>query len=103
MNKRVFTLLSIAFAWLYTATAQESILTEPLPQKWPDEEELFLPTTANDDKWWHIFCDPRLDSLIVETTEGNFDLIATIENIRIAKAQWRQSQALMLPSLDIDA
>ena len=103
MNKRVFTLLSIAFTALSTATAQENILAEPLPQEWPDEEELFLPITTDDDRWWQTFCDPRLDSLIAEAAKGNFDLIAAIENIRSAKAQWRQAQALMLPSLDIDA
>ena len=78
MNKRVFTLLSIAFTALSTATAQENILAEPLPQEWPDEEELFLPITTDDDRWWQTFCDPRLDSLIAEAAKGNFDLILRV-------------------------
>ena len=100
MKKRTFTLLCAVLIAAAT-TAQEKYLTEELPEEW-NAEDYFDPTMPDDNAWWHIFEDERLDSLIDEAGKRNFSLTAAIENIRIAKAQWRQAQGLMLPTLDLN-
>ena len=99
MKKRAFTLLC-AVLLAAAATAQEKYLAEELPEEW-SAEDYFDSSAPDDNAWWHIFEDERLDSLIDEAGKRNFSLTAAIENIRIAKAQWRQAQALMLPTVDL--
>ena len=82
MKKRTFTLLCTVLIAAAT-TAQEKYLTEELPEEW-NAEDYFDPTMPDDNAWWHIFEDERLDSLIDEAGKRNFSLTAAIENIRIA-------------------
>lgn len=102
MGKRTFTLLSATLFTFIPAAAQQSDLVETMPTRWTVDEN-FEPTAPPDDAWWHIFGDTQLDSLIAEASRHNFSLAEALDNIRIAKAQWRQAQSLMLPSIDLDA
>lgn len=101
MKKRAYTLLCAVLLAAAT-TAQEKYLAEELPEEW-SAEDYFDSSAPDDNAWWHIFGDERLDSLIDEAGKRNFTVTAAIENIRTAKAQWRQAQALMLPSVDINS
>lgn len=102
MEKRALTLLSATLLALTTASAQQRDFIETVPDSWAIEDN-FASMAPPDDAWWHIFGDARLDSLIAEASRHNFSIVEAIDNIRIAKAQWRQAQALMLPSISLDA
>lgn len=78
----------------------EGYLSGPLPQGWNDGE-FFEQALPPDDYWWRNFEDTVLDSLIVIAREGNYSVLAAMENVRKARAAWRVSQAGMMPSLDI--
>ena len=102
MEKRALTLLSATLLALTTASAQQRDFIDTVPDSWAIEDN-FASMAPPDDAWWHIFGDARLDSLIAEASRYNFSIVEAIDNIRIAKAQWRQAQALMLPSISLDA
>ena len=102
MKKRIFTLFYATLLALVASNAQQNNFLERIPGQWSTDEN-FETITPSDDAWWHIFGDQRLDSLINVASKNNFSLIAAIENIRIAKAQWRQAQALLMPSIDLNA
>lgn len=102
MEKRALTLLSATLLAIISASAQQRDFIETVPESWATEDN-FVSMAPPDDAWWHIFGDARLDSLIAEASRYNFSIVEAIDNIRIAKAQWRQAQALMLPSISLDA
>lgn len=102
MKKRAFVLFTTTLLAASITSAQQMKIDVNIPQSW-GADEIFNLSAPSDDAWWQIFGDAHLDSLIEEASRSNFSLIASLENIRAAKAQWRQAQALMYPSLDLDA
>ncbi|MBQ8366020.1 MAG: TolC family protein [Bacteroidaceae bacterium] len=84
------------------AQTGENYLNEPLPHNW-DVSGPFEQTTPENDLWWQNFKDTKLDSLINVAIMRNPSVIAAIENMKRAKAVWRQAQANLLPQVGLQA
>ena len=84
--------------------AQEAgkYLDRPLPDGWQDKDTLFQQVLPVDDRWWKVFEDTTLDSLINLAMEQNPSVLMAINRIDQAKAQWRISQSDFYPSLSFD-
>ncbi len=54
-------------------------------------------------KWWDLFQDPVLDSLVISALRNNKDLLITISRIEEARANLGFTKADMWPKLDISA
>ena len=81
-------------------TSQDGVLIEMgLPDSW-SSGEFFNQTLPVDDKWWHNFDDPVLDSLIAIASSNNYSALAAIENIRKARAAWRVAQSKLMPEFN---
>ena len=80
----------------------EKYLARPLPREWQDEDSLFLQVLPVDDKWWRVFEDETLDSLIALAIDQNPSVLMAINRIDQAKAQWRISQSELYPSLSFN-
>lgn len=74
-------------------------LDEALPHSWSSSE--LFEQEAPLWRWWHIFDDERLDSLMRVAMEHNSSVLSAMENMRIAKAAWRMAQSGMLPTVDL--
>ena len=85
----------------YTLNAQqiENYLNRPLPDGWQEKDTLFQQVLPVDDRWWKVFEDPTLDSLINLAIDQNPSVLMAINRIDQAKAQWRISQSDFYPSL----
>jgi len=61
-----------------------------------------ITTVMPDDpaRWWTVFRDPRLDSLIQRATESNLDLKLAEARLREARAARRRAAAAFLPGID---
>ncbi len=100
-----FTLtIILPFAVGIAAKAQGSAeyLSAPLPQEW-ESEEIFTQTMPCSDPWWRNFDDHSLDSLISTAIERNPSALAAIQNIKKAKAVWRQAQSALYPQIGLSA
>ena len=80
----------------------EKYLTHPLPREWQEEDSLFQQVLPVDDKWWKVFDDETLDSLIALAINQNPSVLMAINRIDQAKAQWRISQSELYPSLSFN-
>ena len=80
----------------------EKYLARPLPREWQDEDSLFQQVLPVDDKWWRVFEDETLDSLIALAIDQNPSVLMAINRIDQAKAQWRISQSELYPSLSFN-
>ena len=56
-----------------------------------------------DPEWWHVFHDPRLDRLIVQAGDANYDLRSAAARLREARAQLGATSADRLPVLNTNA
>lgn len=94
----------LLFLSLAIARAQqgEGFLSEPLPDSW-QEGEYFEQTTPENDLWWQNFEDAQLDSLINIAVMRNPSVLSALENIKRAKAVWRQAQSNLLPQVGLQA
>lgn len=94
----------LLFLSLAIARAQqgERFLSEPLPDSW-QEGEYFEQTTPENDLWWQNFEDAQLDSLINIAVMRNPSVLSALENIKRAKAVWRQAQSNLLPQVGLQA
>ena len=54
-------------------------------------------------EWWHGFGSTRLDSLIAQAHEANYDIAAAVARVREADAQARIAGAPLLPSIGANA
>ncbi len=54
-------------------------------------------------RWWSLFRDPLLDSLVEEALRANTDLRVAAANLRRARAVLRETRAGRLPSTEISA
>lgn len=91
----------LAFVAGTNAQQGESFLEKPLPNGWNDGE-FFDQTLPPDDSWWLKFEDPLLDSLIATACKNNFSVLGAMENIRKARAAWRNAQSGLMPSFDLN-
>ena len=84
-----------------TAQQGEIMIDEPLPGNWSNGE-YFSQALPVDDEWWRNFNDPVLDSLIAVASNGNYSVLAAMENIRKARAAWRVTQSKLMPQFDLE-
>jgi multidrug efflux system outer membrane protein len=70
-----------------------------LPQAWKDS----APRYAADGKWWRIYEDPQLESLVDEALTKNPDLIIAAARVDEARALIRETEAGFLPTVDARA
>lgn len=80
-------------------TAQElpKYLNAPIPQTW-SVDSLAAQPVATPARWWTVMADPQLDSLISVGIERNRNLLAAINRIEMAKANFRIAQSAFYPS-----
>ena len=97
----LFFLLSLPLVAVQAQQGGE-YLKEPLPDSWQDGK-LFEQTTPDNDLWWQNFEDTRLDSLINVAVMNNPSVLMAIENMKKAKAVWRQAQSNLLPQVGLQA
>src|SRR5690606_27354453 len=54
-------------------------------------------------EWWHLYDDPRLDSLVAQALDANTDLRAAAANLARARAALRETRSGQLPSTTVSA
>ena len=103
MTRPIFTFLILLVAFT-EATAQdgEKFLSRQLPDSWSSNESITT-TPPDNNLWWQTFGDAQLDSLITVATERNYSVLGAIENMKRAKAVWRQAQGKLLPQMSLTA
>ena len=72
--------------------------TKP-PAAWKNPAVAAAPVAWPSPEWWRGFGSARLDELMRQGAQGNFDLAAAIARVRQADAQVSVSGASLLPSL----
>jgi NodT family efflux transporter outer membrane factor (OMF) lipoprotein len=83
----------------------------PVPEKWseaPQAQESGKTAAEQTPQWppldwWTQFHSPRLDALMKQAQEANFDLKAAVARVHEADAQVRISGAVLLPGIDLGA
>ena len=101
-------MVRISFLLIFSLVAPNCVMSQrngsfpdsSLPDEW-NGGRYFEQTLPVDDQWWKNFDDPVLDSLIVAASKNNYSVLGAMENIRKARAAWRQSQSQMFPTLDL--
>ncbi len=73
------------------------------PQEWSYGEGFSTDSTRMSQKWWEIFSDSTLNSLMERAIANNRDLKSTFTNISAAKSQLKIARAEFLPKLSLDA
>lgn len=99
-------LLILAFSGciysLYAYSEEPQTLIDRLPEHW-EYTEGFSQEFPSDDKWWEIFNDALLDSLIREGENNNYNLREAGRRIEMARATITQAKSGYYPSFSIDA
>ena len=73
-----------------------------VPEKWSDMPGTGVSAAMEDiSRWWTLFKDPALDSLIVRAIESNKDLKLAGARIREARAQRGVVAAGLYPTVDV--
>ncbi len=100
--RKFLTILLILPLGCAVSRAQKSgeYLFTPLPEEWNGYESP-LQSVPNDDLWWRNFNDSTLDSLINTAVMHNCSVLSAIENMKRAKAVWRQAQSKLMPTVDL--
>lgn len=80
----VILLCSLLSSVSYSQTT-EKYIERALPETWK-EGRAFRQTLPVDDRWWEVFRDPLLDSLIAVAVRQNYDLAIAIDRIDMARA-----------------
>lgn len=77
----------------------------PIPPNYSEDrsQQTFVPLDSDLVRWWALFQDPCLNSLLQETLMGNFDLRIAIETVFQARAQYGVQFAQIFPTLYADA
>ncbi len=103
MTRSILTFFALLFAFTeISAQEGENFLARPLPDNWSYSEET-SPVPPDNNLWWQNFGDTQLDSLISLATERNYSVLGAIENMKRAKAVWRQAQSNLLPQIALSA
>lgn len=102
--KRTFVAYLLLTLTASITMAQESnkYLKEQLPEYWSGNG-IFSSGDETEGMWWRRFEDAVLDSLIEVATRRNLSVLTALENINTAKALWRQTQATLFPTLDLNS
>ena len=67
-----------------------------LPAAWKES----APRFAEDGRWWRIYEDPSLDSLVEESMNANADLVIAAARVDEARALLGESRSSLFPTVD---
>ena len=98
LNKISTILLSITFVVLVASRADSQTIVDKLPENW-EYSSGFSQEFPSDDKWWKIFNDPLLDSLINEGENNNYNILQAGRKIEMARAAISQAKSGYYPDL----
>jgi NodT family efflux transporter outer membrane factor (OMF) lipoprotein len=86
------------------APAQNSYLERPLPDAWGITDPALYDTRMTvDEKWWRIFGDATLDSLMTVALERNTSVLTALHRMQVARANLQAARAGFFPTLSLDA
>ena len=77
-------------------------LEPPLPDSWTYTSDATQPLPS-EDRWWLMFDDPVLDSLICMGEQANFDLDMAAKRMDAAARQMTVAKSAYYPNIGIDA
>lgn len=100
MYKHTFQLFIALLAGSQCITAQQTP-APPMPRDW-EYSAAIEQTLPSDDRWWQLFDDPVLDSLIVMGEEANFDLAMAVNRMEAARQQVRLAKASYYPEFTLN-
>lgn len=83
------------------AQRSDNLLNEALPQSWPEDTEVFLQTKPVDDRWWRVFEDPTLDSLIAVASQRNYSLEEALLRMEQARLSLYVERGAFAPSVSV--
>ena len=75
---------------------------DSLPQQWADSGRFEQPLPSKD-AWWQQFNDTMLLHLIDLAVANNADVVTAINNIELARNQYRNAVADFFPTVDMQA
>lgn len=109
MQKRGILIILLAGCIMYSIPSHafdpshpEKVLRDSLPDAWLYHENL-IQEMPQDDKWWTLFNDPTLNSLIDEGVDRNFNVLMAMRRINIAKQSLNRVYSGYYPTLDLQA
>lgn len=104
LKGRVAALLFMIPLALGAQQRADRLLNVPLPERWQEEDALFqqqqLPV---DDRWWTVFQDATLDSLVRVAVKQNPSVITALNRMDMAKANLRITRGGYYPAFSLDA
>ena len=96
MTRKALSVLAVlAFVACSTQPPRERPMVE-LPQEWKQT----APAFARDGRWWGIYGDAQLNSLIDEALGNNADLIVAVARVDEARALVGEAESGLYPTLD---
>lgn len=70
------------------------------PVELPEAWKAAAPATAADGRWWRIYADAELDTLVEEALAKNADLAIAVARVDEARALLEEANASLLPTAD---
>lgn len=101
LRKWIFCLCACCMSAVLSAQHSYRYLNEPLPESWPEDNEVFVQTLPVEDRWWKVFEDPTLDSLIAEASERNYSVESAMAHIEQSRMNLRIARGAFFPSLSL--
>jgi len=100
-----FVALFFIASFLFSGCQSHTIDPSPEPlQKGGVAYSIPSPTSEPvDQNWWASFKDPKLDAIIGNALDGNFDIMRGLARLDQADALTRQAKAAHLPQVDLEA
>lgn len=71
----------------------------PAPAAWSTGADA-IDSSAVERRWWTLFRDPVLDSLVARALSANHDLRMATARLREVRARYRVEEAVLLPAVD---
>ena len=102
MTRMRFVLYMCLLPLTLNAQQTEKHLTHPLPEKWQQNDALFQQALPIDDRWWTVFEDATLDSLIHLAIDQNPSALMALNRIDMAKANLGIARSDYFPTFDIN-
>lgn len=102
--KRLIVMLAILIGIAgnaYPATVAPQ-LSDSIPKTWSYESD-HITVLPSDDRWWEVFDDPALTSLIKRGEENSLNLRLAMRRIEMARQSWLAAKAGWFPQLGLTA
>src|SRR5882672_10420740 len=93
---RNLALLLVLFVVACSSTKPYERPPVDLPAAWKES----APRYAEDGRWWQIYGDPALETLVEEALKGNADLLVAAARVDEARGVLGETRAAQLPTVD---